>query len=439
MEIEYEGFTPEVARQTGFDFALRLMTCWGMRTHPERVKRLLQKTNERLDEIVPLLQAEHIISPKGSKCMAVIRDRIQQAYERDGASAPMTPKGAIKTDKKTIEACDDEALQMVVEHAYLTKLKSTYVLKLIEGTHSNIHASFHTLGADTGRTSSSGPNLQNQSRKGGVRECFVPRDGFDFVSADYDAQELRTLAQACIDLIGYSELAQRFKADPTFDPHTDFAATLMGWSYEEAMARKAAGDEEVKTKRQEAKAANFGFPGGLGAKNFRAYARGYGVKIDLERATELRNRWFEQWPEMKEYFQRVKWVAEGGNLIQLRSKRIRGGVGFTDGANSYFQGLASEASKTAAYLVSKACYSQPKSPLYGCRPVTLIHDELMLEAPCSYSHEAAKELQKLMVIAMKMWCPDVPACATPVVSRCWSKDAEPVYENGRLVPWNIAA
>lgn len=437
-ELRYEGFETESARQAGYDFALNLMGVWGVRTNQDRVKELLERTTQKLKELEPRLQTAGIMTMKGTKSTKAIRERVEKSFAQAGLKAPTTPKGAIKTDKETMELCSDPGLQMVVEHSYLTKLRSTYVLKLIEGINSNIHTSFHTLGADTGRSSSSGPNLQNQSKKGGVRECFVPRDGFVFVGADYDAQELRTLAQACLDICGYSRLAERFKEDPDFDPHTSFASGVMGWDYEEAMKRRAEGDEEVEERRQQAKAANFGFPGGLGAKNFLGYARGYGVDLNIDQATALKAQWFEQWPEMNDYFKHIQWIADCGTLVQLRSKRIRGGVGFCDGANSYFQGLASEASKTAVYLVSKASYANPESPLYGCRPVMLVHDEIIIEAPESYAHEAAMELQRLMVKAMEMWCPDVPARASPVLSRCWSKKAKALYEGDRLVPWDVA-
>lgn len=436
--MPYPGFEEEAARQAGFDFALHLMGCWGVRTSQERVKALLERTDTRLGELEPQLREAGILSVKGAKSTKAIRDRVEAAFNAAGIQPPKTEKGAIKTDKDTIEKCSNNPeLQMVVEHAYLTKLRSTYVLKLIEGINGNIHTSFHVLGADTGRTSSSQPNLQNQSKKGGVRECFVAREGCVFIGADYDAQELRTLAQACLDICGHSRLAKRFQEDPDYDPHTDFACNVMGWNYAEALIRLAEGDVEVEDRRQQAKAGNFGFPGGLGAKSFVSYARGYGVNINLDQSEQLKKQWFDHLPEMADYFKHVKWIEESGKLVQLRSGRIRGGVGFCDSANSFFQGLASEASKTAVYLVSKACYTDTCSPLYGCRPVMLVHDEIIVEAPESYAHEAAMELQRLMVLAMEMWCPDVPARATPVASRCWSKKAKPIYKKGRLVPWDV--
>lgn len=438
VAIGYDGFEEESARQASYDFALRLMTCWGVRTDPAKVRQLIVETEAALKELTPKMVEGGILRKDGSKNMKALRERVEAAYNALGKKAPKTPTGAVQTGAGVIEECEgaDPVLDVVIEHARFTKVKTTYAEKLLEGVTGNIHGNFHTLGADTGRSSSSEPNLQNQPRKGGVRECFVPREGFVFISADYDSQELRTLAQACMDILGHSALAERYQEDPDFDPHTAFAAELMGITYAEAMERKRNKDEELKERRQQSKAANFGFPGGLGAKNFLSYAKGYGVNIDLDGAKHLRDRWFTQWPEMNAYFDHVKRVADGGTLVQLRSNRRRGGVGFCDGANSYFQGLASDASKTAVFLVSKACYAEPDSPLYGSRPVMLVHDELVLEVPEQNVDAAAKELTAKMVLAMKMWCPDVPARATPVASRCWSKEAEPIYnEEGKLIPW----
>lgn len=435
--MEYEGFIEEAARETSYDFACFLLRCWGMRTDQERIKKLLVDTDKKLSEITPALQEVGLMRPTGSKVMTNIKKRIEQAFETMGEEVPLTEKGATSTSEETLTKCADPMLDLIIEQSKLTKLKSTYILKLIEGINQNIHASFHVLGADTGRTSCSKPNLQNQNKEGGVRECFIPRPGCVFIAADYDAQEVRTLAQACKDILGYSVLADKFKSDPGFDPHTDFAAQLMGWTYKDAMKRKAEGDKEVKEKRQHAKAANFGFPGGLGAETFQGYARkSYGLDLDYEQAIDLKKAWFDQWPEMDEYFKHVSYIADCGQLTQLRSNRVRGNVTFCSAANSYFQGLASDASKTALFLVSKACYAEPDSPLYNCRPVILVHDEIIVEAPEQQAAKAAAALEELMTKAMAIWCPDVPASASPVLARRWSKKAEPVYDkNNQLIPW----
>lgn len=183
---------------------------------------------------------------------------------------------------------------------------------------------------------------------------------------------------------------------------------------------------------------NFGFPGGLGATMFRKYARGYGVELSEDEAIELRDNWFKQWPEMREYFGFIENLTHmDGRVVQLQSGRIRGNCGYCDAANSFFQGLASDASKLALYYVTKECFSAPgESALSGCRPVVFIHDEIGIEAPEGYAHEAALRLEEVMVRAMEEVCPDVPSRATAALMRRWSKKAERVFgENGRLIPW----
>jgi hypothetical protein len=102
-----------------------------------------------------------------------------------------------------------------------------------------------------------------------------------FVSVDYDFLELRTLAQACLDLVGGSELAKAIRAGE--DPHLSMAAEILGIPYSEALARKK--DPAIKDARQLAKAANFGLPGGMGPDNFRAFAWAtYRVRLSARQA-----------------------------------------------------------------------------------------------------------------------------------------------------------
>lgn len=434
--LRYSAFYDEAARQTTYNFPLYLMHCWGVRTNPAKIHELNDKTIARLAELQEVLKEHGIIRPSGTKNTTLVRELICA----DLKNPSKTKKGAIQTDAAQLKKCSHPGLRAISEYDSLTKKKSTYIDKLWEGVNGNIHARFHTLGADTGRTSSSGPNLQNQSKDGGIRECFEPRPGMVYIICDYDSQETRTLGQSLLDLVGRSSLAAKYKEDPDYDPHCFFAAQMMGITYERALELRAAGDPEMKDMRQRAKAANFGFPGGLGAKAFVSYALGYGVKITVAEAEKLKKDWFKAIPEMRDYFQKVnQLVKSGGVLEQVRSGRLRGGVGFCDGANSWFQGLASEASKTAAYFVSEKCYNDPTSPLYGSRPVMLIHDELILESPIEKAAEAASEAQRLMIKAMALWCPDVPSRATPALCDHWTKDAEAVYEDGILVPWEREA
>lgn len=432
---------PDQNSQVRADFGLRLMSVWGVRTDGPSVEALKAETDKRFAELKFYLQCAGLVrvkkTPKGkeSKNLTNIRNLIEKTFS--GPTLPRTEKGEVKTDSDTLELCDDPLAADLLEYVGLEKSAGAFVNKLREGTEAPIHTSYNVL-VNSGRTSCSNPNLQQQPRVPGVRECFTPRPGWVYLACDYDSQELRTWAQVCLDLTGASTLAERYQADPDFDPHLAFAAGLLAIDYGEAQRRKSAGDPTVKEYRQQAKPANFGFPVGMSAKTFRTYARGYGLTIEEDQANRLRARWYKQWPESQAYFKVINQTvgqAGLGDIVQLRSGRKRGLCRYTVAANSFFQGLAADASKLALWRVSRACYTDRNSPLFGCRPVIFLHDEIIMEAPELYAHLAAPELERLMVEAMQSFVPDVPCRATAALMRRWAKGAEPAYMGGKLVPF----
>jgi DNA polymerase-1 len=273
----------------------------------------------------------------------------------------------------------------------------------------------------------------------GIRECFRARPGFVLVDADFSGLELCTVAQVCRVLVGWSDMGDALNAG--LDVHLDFGAQMLGITYEEAYRRRH--DKDVKEARQLAKVANFGFPGGLGAAGFVAFARGYGIKyLTAERAKELKAAWLLRWTEFVPYFEHIgdlcrdSGVAE---IVQLYSHRTRGLVPYTAACNTYFQGLGADGAKAALWDVTLRCYGDEISPLYGCRPVNFVHDQILMEAPIDRAHEAAVELGRVMVEACNRYLPDVPVKCEPCLSYAWHKDAVAVYSyGGYLIPWDEA-
>jgi DNA polymerase-1 len=330
-------------------------------------------------------------------------------------------------------------LKRYAELSALKKTLSTDIPLLQSGTRIPIQARFESL-LETGRTSSS-PNIQNVSTDFGVRECFVPAPGKVFVAGDYSGFELRTWAQVCLIQFNESEMAKALNAG--MDPHLKMASLILKISYEQAAEEFAAEPTgRVYKARQSGKVADFGYPGGLGYKRFVDYARtSYGVIITEEEARKLKAFWSESWPESLKFF---AWAGEECEkatpvLKQFVSNRYRGDLGFTEFCNSTFQGLAADAAKNAGFLVSRACYADETSPLYGGRPVNFIHDEVVVEiADTPRAHDAALELARLMILGADPFLPDVPPKVEPLISRRWSKKAKPVHgPDGRLVPWDL--
>lgn len=432
-------YIPDQFRQARGAWALHLTSVWGLRTHGPGVDKLETETVDALRAIEGDLQIAGLVRADGSRNVKAARERMVQVCEAAGKPVRLTAKGQVSLDSDACEASDDDLLE---DYAELTSLKNVLakdIPVLRAGIEFPVHTSYGM--AASGRSTSAKPNVQNPRRLPGIRETFVPRQGKVFAQADFSGLELHTLAQTCVTLFGQSELAVALNAGQ--DPHTAFAASILDIPYEEAVARNDAGDEKVDNARQTAKVANFGFPGGLGAEKLCLFARKtYGVLLTEDKAKDLKDQWLHRWPEMRLFFKHVGELVDedtGEAVVeQLFSQRWRGGAHYTAACNTYFQGLGADAAKRALYLVSRACYAETGSVLYGSRPVNFVHDEIILETDdVPGAHDVAMELARVMILGANEFLPDVPARIKPLLARCWSKKAKPVFKNGRLVPWEM--
>ena len=175
----------------------------------------------------------------------------------------------------------------------------------------------YTVLVRTGRTSCHGPNIQQLPRAGGFREMIVPSKGFVFLGIDYAAIELRTLAAVCERRYGRSRLADVIREG--VDPHSFTASLFEGVTVEEFAQLP-----NRKQLRQQAKALNFGIPGGLGAKSLVAYAAAtYGVALSIDQASSFRERLIsEVYPELSDYLRDdpVETLAHG---LKTSAFRVR--------------------------------------------------------------------------------------------------------------------
>ncbi len=233
------------------------------------------------------------------------------------------------------------------------------------------------------------------------------------------------------------------------DLHLHMAAALLGCDYETAVGRYKAGDKEAKTARQFAKIANFGLSGGMGPDTFFAHAQKELKKagasdmarsITWDQCAQIRETWRRRWHEWPRYFARNGAQCEEGpaTIEQLYTGRFRGGLGYTDMNNGYFQALGADAAKAAGWRLTRACYDwTANSVLYGSRIVNFIHDQFLVEAPISLANECALEVGYIMVEEAAPFFPDVPATVKPCLATCWSKDAHACYDSEKkLIPWS---
>lgn len=442
------------------------------------VERKATKKRKRVQQRVLSACEEQGVVPRYSdagKEIEKANKKGETLFDKRGKPKSDKMNDYICTDRDSCLETGDPLLEAFIDYSSALKTLNTDVKAYAEGIIDPLHTRFESLAA-TGRTTSSGPNIQNvrwnfpercvdKSCRGraddnrkcnkcggpvvappGIRECFVPRPGKVFASADYEQLELRTLAQVCLSLLGYSRLAETLNAGK--DPHMMVAAQLLGRDYDWCIAHKK--DQEVQMARQTGKVANFGFPGGLGAEKLVLFARmAYRVRITVEEARQLKRTWIATFPEFGDYFKYIDKLQddEGNFRVQhLFTNRLRSKIFYCVACNSFFQGLGADAAKAAGYLIARACYYDKSSPLFECRIVNFIHDEWILEVPDDWetgwtvATAAANELVRLMVLGAAPFVPDVPMGSDPQLMRRWSKHAKKIVNEatGNLVPWDLA-
>lgn len=467
IEIGREGTFADEAAQVRAHMALHLMTCRGMRLDAAHLRKTQAYLEARIDQLAPEAYPyvwcdpatdtykvrQKLVRPAVAKALGGRAKLVPAAFKRvrDGQStreAEVTA-GNVVMDAESLKTAasmsDDPQLKAISDFKTAQKLLSTYVVPYSRllcpadgGSGIGIAQPQFQILVETGRTSAYSPNVQNLPKGSAIRRCFTARPGHVLIACDFAAAELHTLAQTCLTVVGYSKLAEALNAG--LDPHLEFAANhFLNVPYAQALAAKEAGDKDTKEARQVAKAANFGFPGGLGAMAFRFYAANYGARLTLFQAEQVKAQYERQWPEVSKYHEIVKRGLARYGTLKLPSGRYRANVTFTQAANTGFQGPAADGAKAAAWAVTRTCFLDHDSPLFGVRPVNFVHDEVIVECPEDRAHEAALELQRVMSDEFtRVATPDVPTPAEATIMRSWTK-ADPVWRDGRLIPVEDAA
>lgn len=475
-------------------FCLQLASVHGLRAEPEAVKEFMLLNEKRVLEMQKTLLAKGLLYPKiatnsglgkeerkavraaierndlevlepmigsvieVSKDTKAIKARIEQAL---GDLTPSSKSGCTSTERTVLEDSGDPNLAILAEYSKV-QTRERYYESLQQAAVGPLNVPTNVL-LVTGRSSYSGV-VQTFERKGPIRRCFVPRPGFWYCSTDYSGIELSALAQVCLWQVGWSKLADVLNSGK--DAHSVFGAEFGGFRYEDFVANKKKAPYEGL--RQGGKAANFGFPGGMGEVKFviakrreklilcqledpsrvcgvnkLTHYRGKPLDIPVcakctEFALKLRQGFFRNWAEVTVYHNKMKDLLQRNNnrVEQYVSKRVRGACKFTSGANTLFQGLAADGFKAAIRELTKRMYMDKRSALYGSRMVLAAHDETLLEVPEDRASDAAAEQSAVMVAEMKKYIPDVLVQAPPALMRRWYKEAEEVRSpTGELLPW----
>ncbi len=261
----------------------------------------------------------------------------------------------------------------ILEYRGLAKLKSTYadgLANYIDETD-RIHSHFNQTITATGRISSTEPNLQNipvrleQGRL--IRKVFVPKDGCVFIDADYSQIELRILAhmsgdEKLIAAYGQDEDIHRITASEVF--HVPL-------------------NEVTSLQRRNAKAVNFGIVYGISS-----FGLSQGLSISRKEAKEYIDRYFETYPQVKAFLDRlVEDAKKNGYVTTMFGRRrpipelqsanfMQRSFGERVAMNAPIQGTAADIIKIAMIRV----HDRLEEEKLQSRLLLQVHDELLVEA-----------------------------------------------------------
>ncbi|MDM7968291.1 MAG: DNA polymerase I [Paracoccaceae bacterium] len=258
----------------------------------------------------------------------------------------------------------------VLDWRQLSKLKSTYTDALqdhINPETGRVHTSYMQTGANTGRLSSTDPNLQNipvRSEEGRrIREAFVAPEGRVLVSLDYSQIELRILAH----IAGIDALKQAFREGQ--DIHAMTASEM----FDVPM------DQMTPDIRRRAKAINFGVIYGISG-----FGLARNLRIPRAEAQGFIDRYFERFPGIRTYMDETKAFARDHGYVQtlfgrkihtpdINAKGPTAGFAQRAAINAPIQGTAADIIRRAMIRMPAAIKGQPATMLLQ------VHDELIFE------------------------------------------------------------
>jgi DNA polymerase-1 len=321
-------------------------------------------------------------------------------FERLGLSRKRRGKTGFSTDARVLQAirAEHEIVPKIERWRELSTLIKTYLDVLPEQADagSRIHTTFLQAVAQTGRLSSTNPNMQNVPIRTPlgreIRGCFEAEPGNVLISADYSQIELRVLAHAA----GEDVLMEIFKRGE--DVHTATASRVFN----------VAADEIDPGMRSKAKMINYGIVYGLSD-----YGLADRLNIPREEAKEFIDAYLERFPQVaafmaatierakEEGFVKTLW-GRRRQIPELRARNYQvRTLGERLAVNTVIQGTAADIIKLAMVRTHAALAES------GLRTKLLltIHDELLFEGPPEEA-DAARELIEREMVAV--WEPHQP-------------------------------
>ena len=298
--------------------------------------------------------------------------------------------GDWSTDQSELERLERDGVpiaRMILEWRQLAKLKSTYTDALqqqINPKTGRVHTSYSLVGAQTGRLSSTDPNLQNipiRSEVGRqIRDAFIAAPGHVLIAADYSQIELRLAAH----MANVPELKQAFAQGQ--DIHAATAIELFG--------------EVNRDTRAKAKTVNFSILYGISRWGLAGR-----LEITPDEAQALISRYFERFPGISDYItDTLEGARARGYTETLFGRktwfpRIKA-ANQNERAGSERAAINAPIQGTSADLIKRAMTRMPaalaEAGLSDVKMLLQVHDELVFEAPEDRAEAAGEVIRAVM-------------------------------------------
>ena len=335
-----------------------------------------------------------------------------------GHPVPATDATTMQTLMDELDAMGEEAdpdakefMESILDVRKYSKYLETYVLGIrdVLCRDERVRCTFNLHGTETGRLSSSNPNMQNIPRNKMIKNLIVASPGTCLLQLDYSQAELRVLAMlsgdpALIDIYVSGRDLHDAVADMMFGPN----------------------GHKDKELRNLAKTINFGIAYGRGAGSIATK-----FKKSMKEAQDIIDKWFKPMPKVKEYINNRRRMAIRGEPCVTIFGRERHFV-ITDSElhhiqneyiNTPIQGTASDFTMLSLLNIYDYLEANWKGK---ARLVSTVHDSIILEVEDrpEYLKEIGNDCVNIMAQTPLEYVPD---CPVPFVA-----DAEIGYKWGEM-------
>ena len=386
---------------------LREMEVLGVRLNVERLHEITARVREEIDGLerrVFELAGEEFTIGSPQQLGEILFVKLGLSRKRRG-------KTGFSTDARVLQAIreEHEIVPCIERWRELSTLIKTYldVLPQVVDERSRIHTTFLQTVAQTGRLSSTNPNMQNVPIRTPlgreIRGCFEAEDGHVLISVDYSQIELRVLAHIAQEPV----LVEIFKRGE--DVHTATASQVF----------EVAPEQIDHGMRAKAKMINYGIVYGLSD-----YGLADRLNIPLEEAKAFIDAYLERFPRVAQFIaDTIESAKEEGHVktlwgrrrqipeLRARNYQVRT-LGERLAVNTVIQGTAADIIK----LAMVRCHEALHDAGLATKQILTIHDELLFEAPPA-EVDAARELIEREMVGV--WDHSPPLAVDVGVGRNW--------------------